>query len=290
MTPRNSRSAAQPAQEAARTQGFGVGAITTQARRMPNRIILHGLPGWGKTSFAAQIPGAVFLMVGQETGLLTLIDAGQVKGDIAHFPEPAQSLGQVHEALRTLREGEHDYRALVIDAITGVEAMIAEQVIHEHMKGDHARAADYGGDMVNRLSVKAWDGIIHQLEALRQRGMGVMLLAHSKVVNFKNPEGPDYERWEALGKHTWARLSGWADIVLFGGFEISTDKKDRRKSDAETKAKAAGGEVRLLWTERKAPFDAKNRHGLPDQVACGASAADAWAAFSAALKQGRGAQ
>ena len=40
---------------------FKVEAVTTKARKLPNRVVLHALEGWGKTSFAAQAPSPVFL-------------------------------------------------------------------------------------------------------------------------------------------------------------------------------------------------------------------------------------
>src|SRR5262245_55584679 len=58
--------------------GPSLAQVTTATRKLPNRVILHGVEGWGKTSFAAQAPKPIFLMTRGEDGLETLIDSGQL--------------------------------------------------------------------------------------------------------------------------------------------------------------------------------------------------------------------
>jgi hypothetical protein len=135
-----------------------------------------------------------------------------------------------------------------------------------------------------KIVAKAWEPLLNQLDALQHAGLGVFLIAHSTIRKFSNPEAADYDRWQSLSKHFWDRIYAWADIVLFGGFEVTLAKKNKRQNDAEEKAKASGGEHRVLYTERRAAFDAKNRHGLPPRIDCGNSAADAWSNFISALK------
>jgi hypothetical protein len=266
---------------------FSLGAVTKAAKRLPNRMCMHAQGGWGKTSFVAQIPGVCFLMVGQETGLETLIANGQVKEDIPHFPEPATRLSHVFAALRSFQEPGQPHKCLAIDAGTGIQAMLQEKVCQEAFNGSWSQFNAYGGDQASKLVAKEWDPILKELDVARENGVYVVLINHSRVVNFRNPEGPDYERWEALTKHEWQRVYDWADLVLFGGFEVTTDKRDKRKTDAETKAKATGGETRVLHCQRNAAFDAKNRHGLPPMIECGNSAVEAWTNFVAALRAGK---
>jgi len=72
-------------------------------------------------------------------------------------------------------------------------------------------------------------------------------------------------------------------MTLFGNFETSVDKTNPSKTDAQTKGKAVGGQHRVLLTTHHAAYDAKNRHGLPEEIDCGDSAAEAWKNFRAAL-------
>ena len=70
---------------------------------------------------------------------------------------------------------------------------------------------------------------------------------HTKVATFKNPEGPDYDRWVPdLHKETWSVTHKWADMILFGCFDTHLNVK----TQSDKKGKAVGGQTRMLMTER----------------------------------------
>ena len=71
----------------------------------------------------------------------------------------------------------------------------------------------------------------------------------------------------------------------FGCFEVVTEQK--RGAKPGDKAKATGGQTRLIMTERRVEYDAGNRLGLPEVIECGTSAKEAWANFQTALKRGK---
>jgi hypothetical protein len=260
---------------------FSLDRVATRGRKLPNRIVLHAKAGWGKTSFAAQVPGVVFLMIAEETGLWTLMDSGQLADDVAHFPQPAWAKHDLELAIAELAAKDHAYKAVCIDSITLVEKLLHEKTCREKFNDDWSEKGFNGFDRGPKAAAPEWDSILQSLDRLRERGMGVILLAHSKVNAFKNPEGPDYERWTpALSKYSWERVGNWADMVLFGNFETFAEKENK----LDRKAKATGGQKRILLTEHHAAYDAKNRHGLPEEIDCGDSAKSAWANFKAALQ------
>ena len=261
---------------------FKLDRVTQKGRKLPNRIILHAKAGWGKTSFAAQVPGIIFLMVGQETGLWTLTESGELPDNIAHFPQPAETKHEVEMALSELAVNDHPYKAVAIDSTTALEDILHLKACEDSFKGNwtHFNSFDAGP----KEAAKEWDTIIRGLDQLRERGMGIILLGHSKVISFKNPEGPDYERWiGGVSKYSWDRLNNWADMVLFGNFETTVDKTNPGKTDAQTKGKGVGGQHRIILTEHHAAYDAKNRHGLPGEIDGGDSAEEAWKNFRSAL-------
>ncbi len=215
---------------------FYLDSVVRQGRKLPNRAILHAKSGWGKTSFAAQIPGCIFLMVGDETGLWTLMDSGQLPDDISHFPKPASTKHELLLAISELAVHEHAHKALVLDSITQVEKFLMEKVCKDCYEGNWNTFNEWGADRAMKVVASEWDEITNSLDNLRNKGMGVFLIGHSDIVNFKNPDGPDYERWApAVGKHTWKKLLNWSDMVLFGDFETFVDKRDKKKNDAESK-------------------------------------------------------
>ena len=113
-------------------------------------------------------------------------------------------------------------------------------------------------------------------------GSTILILSHVKVAPFKNPDGPDYDRWVAdCHAATWSLTSKWADAVLFGRFNDGT-RSDRKN----VKAKAVGGTHRVICTERTAAWDAKNRYRMPAVIDIPADPAANWPTVWSALTAG----
>jgi AAA domain len=251
--------------------------VTNQARHLPNRAVLHCLQKWGKTSFAAQAHAPIFLMTRGEDGLLTLMDNGQLS-PTAHFPECLTTWLDLKLAIHELIVQPHDYKTLVLDTLNGAERLGHEHFVEQEMSGDWDKFDAYGRGP--KLAVKFFIELTQLLDRVREKGMSIMLLCHSQVKTFNNPEGANYDRWEpVLSKEAWAHIDRWVDMILFGNFFTVADAKR-----GQDKAKAQGGQQRILCTERTAAYDAGNRHGLPPEIDCGASPKEAWTNFINALK------
>jgi hypothetical protein len=72
----------------------------------------------------------------------------------------------------------------------------------------------------------------------------------------------------------------WADAVLFANYETFAVKAKRDADNVNAKAKGVSSNARLLFTERSAAFDAKNRYGLPPTIPLD------WGALAEAMKAG----
>lgn len=256
--------------------------VQTKGRGLPSIGILAGVEGIGKTSWGCCAPSPFFLMTRGETGLETLLDAGRVP-DTPHFPE-IKTWMEFLDALKWLIENEHAYKTLVIDTIGG-----AERLCHEHVC-----KRDYGGQWGEKgftsymqgyeVSLADWRDLLTLLTGLRdQKRMTIVCLNHVKIAPFHNPEGKDYDRYTVDMHHkTWSLTHRWADWVLFANFYTVT------KEEGGEKTKGAGGKKRIIYTERSAAWDAKNRFGLPPEIEMGNSAQEAFTNFITALKAARG--
>jgi hypothetical protein len=244
--------------------------------------VLHAVEGWGKTSLAAHAPRPIFIQSRGETGLETLIQSGMI-ADTPRFPE-CDSWKDIIGAVDALTDENHQYRTLVIDTINGSERLCHENVCVRDFGGDWGERgfASYGRGA--DVSLADWLLLLKKLDTLRElRRMTILLLAHTKITTFKNPEGADFDRYQAdMHKTTYAATAKWSDAILFGNFEVVVDTKRR----GDTKGKATL-KRRVLYTERSAAFDAKNRMGLPVEIDMGDSSAEAWLNFSGALKTAR---
>lgn len=241
-------------------------------------MIIYGVPGIGKTSMAAYAPGAILLHDKTEDGITTLKNAGLIPKTIPQLP-PANSWGDAIEMLDALATGEHSHRTLVVDAMGGFERLCHEEVCRRDFKGEWGERGFASYQKGPEVALTDWRQFLGALDRLRdEKRMGIVLLAHSKVLNFKNPEGPDFDTYTPdCDKRTWAMSHKWADAVLFLNYVIAVDKD----------GKAQTSNSRVIFTEYHPAYAAKNRHGLPPEIDMGESAQQAWNNLTAALKAGR---
>lgn len=263
----------------AQPQRLSLSDVTGKGKGLPSRVILHGLEGVGKTSWAANAPAPVFLMARGETGLETLIDSGRLP-EVPHFPE-CNTWEILMGAIESLATEEHQFKTVVLDTLNGCERLCHESVCARLFNNDWGKQGFTSYQQGFEASLADWRQLLIALDGLRERKkMAVIALCHTKVKTFKNPEGADYDRYQPdMNEKTWGLTHKWADIVLFANFHTVIEDEKKRK--------AAGGQLRVMHTERRAAFDAKNRAGLPEEIDMGANGKDAWGNFMKALQAGK---
>jgi hypothetical protein len=223
----------------------------------PDRILLVGTEGVGKTTFAADAPSPIFLCA--EDGLPPVL------GSVPRFPEP-HSLSDVLDALRTLLRDEHEFRTVVVDTVDWLEPLIWRELCTRNNWLDGSGTSDiekpgYGKGYV--AATEEWRKLLAALDVLRQRkGMEVILLAHATIKMFANPAGDDYSRYECkLHKGAAALVKEWADVNLFAVHE-----EFAREVRGKATRKGVSTGRRVIHTERTAAWDAKNRYALPSEL------------------------
>lgn len=232
---------------APRAKRMSLEAITDGVRQEPWAILVYGPEGVGKSTLAVSVADSVTLDVEQSANRLST----------KKFPIPT-SLQEVHEAIEVLLTQPHPYKRLVIDTIDRVEALIFAEVARAAGKRsieDFAFKAGY------QIALDEWRRLFARLDELRsQRRMDILLLAHAHIRPFRNPDGPDYDRY-TLRLHEKAAgfVREWCDAVLFARFSESTTKLDNR-------VKGITDGRRTLHTAHTAAYDAKNRFNLPEEL------------------------
>ena len=255
--------------------------VTRAGSGLPSRIVMHGVEGIGKTTFGAYAPDPLFLLTRQETGLLTLIDNGRVPGrdHMGECPDWFHLLRMVDYAINSK---DVRNKTFVIDVLGGAARLCEEHVCNRDFKAEWSNYTAYGKGP--EQAVGEWLRLFTKLDELRaKKRMGIILLAHTIVKPFKNPEGDDYDRYvPEMHEKLWRVAAKWADIILFGNFETFA-KKER----GELKAKGTSTGRRILYSQRTAAFDAKNRVGLPEEIEMGERPDEAFASFAAQMKLAR---
>jgi hypothetical protein len=246
-------------------QKMTLSAITKGKLTKPQRIVIYGTEGIGKSTFAACAPSPVFLCAEKGTEHL----------DVARLPVPSH-WRDVIDAVDLLLNEDHTYRTLAIDSLDWLEPMVWAQTcatkLAEGKRVSHIE--DYGFAKGYEYALPVWRELLDRLDALKERKrMNVVCIAHSHVTTFKSPDTEDFQRYElAVHRKAAALLKQWPDHVLFAAHEIVTKKEDRR-------AKGVSTGQRFVYTTKTAAYDAKNRAegGMPETLPL------SWDAFMAAL-------
>lgn len=235
---------------APRENRMTLGSVRRGTRQAPDRILLVGVEGIGKSTFGACAPAPIFLAA--EDGIRHL--------DVASFPEP-KCYEDCLDAVATLTTTEHPYKTLVCDTVDWIEPLIVEAVCKRNGWTD-VEAPGYGKGWV--AVTAEWRTFLLALDRLRAaKGMEIILLAHAALKTVTNPSGPDYSRYEGkLNKGALALVKEWTDVNLFAIHEESVAKL---KGELKNKVQQTGR--RIIHTERGAGWDAKNRHNLPPILA-----------------------
>lgn len=224
--------------------------VTVNPKIKPPRIVIHGKPGVGKTSFAVDADGVLFMPL--EEGL------GKLK--VAHLAKPG-SYADVMSALWELRTDPHDHRVLAIDTIDKMEPLVWQAVCEE---GGKTNIEDFGFGKGYTKADFCWQEFFKALDDLMTiRNMTIIVLCHNEGRMIDDPVIGAYNHFTPkLHKRANALLTEWADIIGYLDTErVAVDKGDKR----ETRTSQSTGQ-RVLHLEDQGAFVAKNRYDLPPMI------------------------
>ena len=230
----------------------GLEMIEKGKRFEPPRIVLYGVHGIGKSSWAASAPNPIFIQT--EKGLK------EIEAD--KFPL-ATSYQEVLDFIEVLSDEDHKYKSVVIDSLDWLERLIFVEVAK-------AKAVDsieeIGFQAGYKIALKRWDEVLNALDNLQEKKkMAVIGIAHSQVKAFNSPESEPYDRYQLdLHKHAAARVQQWADAVLFLNYKTYTSKL--KVGAGKEVVRAMGTGERVIYTEEKPAYQAKNRYDFPAEI------------------------
>lgn len=243
--------------------------VTTGRTAAPPRIVCYGTEGIGKSTWATGAPHPI--VVQTEDGL------GQL--EVARF-EVAVKLEDVQYDLNALEQEDHDYQTVVVDSLDWLERIIWDSVCQEYGVTSIEQAAGGFGKGYGE-ALGHWRNILGQLDRLRdRRGMAVILLAHSKVERFEDPETAGYDRYAPrLHKSASSLVCEWADAVLFATRRIRI-LEEKTRAGTRSMAATVKGEDRILRCVGGPACVAKNRYGIAGDIPL------AWDSFVSAMVGG----
>lgn len=226
--------------------------VTKGRQEGPQKVLIYGTAGIGKSSLAGLAPNPVFLDIEGGTNQLDVPRIGGL---------------ETWEDLRAALHSEtlDAYSTIVIDTATKAEELAAAFAIRTvpHEKGHFVdRIESYGFGKGLAHIYETFLLLMQDCDRQVRRGRNIVLVAHDCISDVPNPVGDDFIRYEPhlqcpkSGKsNIRGRVIQWADHVLFVGYDV-----------VARDGKGKGGGTRTIWTDEKPDHIAKVRGRTQNNV------------------------
>lgn len=215
----------------------------------PPRMVLYGVHGIGKSTFAAAAPSPIFICT----------EEGANEIDVPKFPV-VTSRGEVMDILRALYKEKHPYKTICLDSADWLEDFIFAELLKEFTDKElaYGRESLYAEGKLNDVL-----GAFNMLRA--KRDMGIIVIAHSEIKRFDSPMTEPFDRYQPkLSPRVSALLQEWADAVFFASYDVAVKKEDVGFNRAVRRGVGSG--ERIIYTEERPAYYAKNRYGMPEEL------------------------
>jgi len=222
----------------------------------PAIITVAGEAGVGKTRFAGTFPKGIFIRA--EDGMQSIPDAERPDA----FPV-VTSPDDVYNQLSTLIKEEHDYKTLVIDSVTALEAVFIKHVVDTDPKEPKSINQALGGYGAGLRKVAAMHARVRKAAGILRdkRGMAVVFIAHTDTETIDPPDGEPYTRLSLrLGSRS---MQPYVDDVDAVGM-IAIERFIRGDDDGPGKATTSG--QRILKMQSSVAHVSKNRFGIEKEI------------------------
>lgn len=224
--------------------------ITSGAVFKPQKVVLYGPEGIGKSTFASHFPQPLFIDTEGGTALM----------DVRRLPKP-MSWETLKTMITEVANTPDCCKTLVIDTLDWAEQLCAKCVCNAHGK---TGIEDFGYGKGYTYEQEEFVHLLNGLSAVIESGKNVVLTAHAKMRKFEQPdETGAYDRYELklggkAGSQVSALVKEWADMLLFANYKQIV-------TEVNGKNKVQGGK-RVMYTQHHPCWDAKNRHDLPEEL------------------------
>lgn len=218
--------------------------ITNKSLKTPQKILLYGEPGTGKSYLASYAEKPFFLAV--EKGCECIEDIGRFSYIDDNGIEQVQvpkDWDTLIAMMRHLAKKEtialHQYKTVVLDSGMFVDKLMAAKIIKDEPKVsregkmvDVTNIAMYGFMEGYAKLISLWEIVIAWADKLNTLGLDVIIIAHATKVKHTDLNGTEYKRIEpdlcvAMGgRHSVADfLCARVDHVLYIESQAQVEKK-----------------------------------------------------------------
>ncbi|WP_406018798.1 ATP-binding protein [Succinivibrio sp.] len=220
--------------------------ITRGKVQRPQKVVVYGPEGIGKTTFASNFPNPLFIDT----------EGGSAHLDVARI-ECRESWNDLLETIKEVAR-QDICKTLVLDTADWAEQLAINSICTKYKQPSiesfgYGKGYTYVSEEIEKM-LNAFNEVI-------ESGKHVVITAHAKM---RKQELPDeqgaFDRWELkLTRQTAPIVKEWADAVFFLNYKTYVSHSDNGS------AKASGGK-RVMYTSHHPCWDAKNRYGLEDML------------------------
>lgn len=211
------------------------------------KILLYGRSGCGKSTLAGLSERPAFLDL--EDGLVHL--------DVFKTPY-LMNFDDYRENLRNAMTDDN-IKTIVIDTLDGLESLLTKKILDENGKES---LADFGYGRGYDLLMTAFSKEFDIFDKISRKNKNILMVAHEQIEKYADPTSEPYDRYAIkLHKKSSQVLVARADCVLFCDYE-----KIVKKNNSDEKLRGIGQGKRVVFTQEKPSFIAKNRFGLPERM------------------------
>ena len=211
------------------------------------KTVIYGTEGIGKSTLASQFPNPLFLDM----------EGGTEQMDVRRIERPktwTELISTVNEVAAT----PGICGTLVLDTADRTEGMLTEHICKVY---NQKSIESFGYGKGYTYLGEEWQKLMEAFNRCIAAGIHVTVIAHARQRKIELPDqSGSFDHWEMkLSKQVAPLLKEWADLLLFLNYKtyvVSTDNNTK---------KAQGGK-RVMYTSHNPVWDAKNRHGLPDEL------------------------
>ena len=230
--------------------------------KLPPIITVYGDGGIGKDTFASNAPNPIFIFTENSIGTL----------DVPRIP--TTSYEDVMEATVSLINEKHDYNTVVYSTLDWFEPMVWNYLLKQQPNDEKGRPVtsveSYGFGKGFKYAISYWNDFIELVNRLRtERNMMVIFVAHPTVRKLTPPDSDSYDSYmlklqDSDKVSAKDKIVECSDCVLFANWRVALT--DEKLSFGNSRNRGVGSGERIVYTEQRPAYEAKNRYGLPAQV------------------------
>ena len=211
----------------------------------PQKVVIYGAEGIGKSSLAACFPNPLFIDT----------EGGTAQMDVRRIDKP-QSWEELLAIVQEVAATPDVCKSLILDTADWAEQLIVNFLCIKY-KQNSIESFGYGKGYT--YLAEEFTKLLNAFDRVITADIHVVITAHAKMRKFEQPdEMGAYDRWEMkLSKQVAPLLKEWCDLLLFCNYQtfVVTSENNTQK--------AQGGK-RVMYTSHHPAWDAKNRVHLPE--------------------------